>query len=447
MEKHKGYFGQIEAVNATLVDAIDRSYYLKLTNPIKLKIDSYQQDLTRFDNSISKKFNDLLKTYLTTHKLTKGLEVPALVSFSPKAIEDEINASEGVLAEKVLLDAEEWLLTNMKNVDSPVGLLRYLERYQKELTSHQKQAFAYYHQVSNRDPWFTYLEEKKLYHIKFLGTEEYFKKYPWIFQPKLYQNIKNDQALEIMQLLLKEDYYETSLTMLLTLPLAFRDLLPRATTQEPITNRTAKLMTIFMDVFSQPLEFYHPTTVLFDQAMALQHYFDAESTNPSSSNRIDSLVKENRIESEKDWIEKNYQEVFSKLTAHKNKAIQMLILLQDVVGADHPWFHFGSLVSLIHEYHKTCQEEKLNLLLVLIFLMISLQTQSDKIYDKAFQMVQNEIGILFKLPNKSIGSDVLITRIREALKREGYYQNVAAIVSRIEQERQVLDQILESKVA
>ena len=446
-EKHKGFFGQIEAMNATLVDAIDRSYYLKLTNPIKLKIDSYQQDLTRFDNSISKKFNDLLKTYLTTHKLTKGLEVPALVSFSPKAIEDEINASEGVLAEKVLLDAEEWLLTNMKNVDSPVGLLRYLERYQKELTSHHKQAFAYYHQVSNRDPWFTYLEEKKLYHIKFLGTEEYFKKYPWIFQPKLYQNIKNDQALEIMQVLLKEDYYETSLTMLLTLPLAFRDLLPRATTQEPIANRTAKLMTIFMDVFSQPLEFYHPTTVLFDQAMALQHYFDAESTNPSSSNRIDSLVKENRIESEKDWIEKNYQEVFSKLTAHKNKAIQMLILLQDVVGADHPWFHFGSLVSLIHEYHKTCQEEKLNLLLVLIFLMISLQTQSDKIYDKAFQMVQNEIGILFKLPNKSIGSDVLITRIRESLKRDGYYQNVAAIVSRIEQERQVLDQILESKVA
>ena len=125
----------------------------------------------------------------------------------------------------------------------------------------------------------------------------------------------------------------------------------------------------------------------------------------------------------------------------------MLILLQDVVGSDHPWFHFGSLVSLIHEYHKTCQEEKLNLLLVLIFLMISLQTQSDKIFDKAFQMVQAEIGILVKLPNKAFSSDVVISRLRDALKREGYYQNLAAIVSRIEQERQVIDQILESKVA
>lgn len=446
-EKHKVYLSQIDVINPMLKDNLDRTYFLKLTSPIKIKIDGYQQDLTRFDNSISKKFNDLLKTYLATHKISKGLEVPALVSFSPKAIEEEINGTDLQFAEQIFLDAEEWLLANMANVESPVRLLRFLERYQKDLDTHQKFAFSYYHTASDRTHWFNYLEEKKLYQIQFLGKHTYLKEYPWIFQPKLYQNLKNDQALDIMQAILKKDYYETALTMLLTLPLIFRDLLPRATTQEAVTNRTAKLMTIFVDVFAKPLEFYLPTTLLFDQAMAIQHYYANESSNTFISNKIDGLVNESRIEGEKDWILETYQDVFTKLTVSKNKAIQMLILLQDVVGSDHAWFNFGSLVSLIHEYHKTFQEEKLNLLLVLIFLMISLQTQSDKIFDKAFQMVQEEIGTLVKLPNKTNSSDLVITRLRDALKRDGYYQNVAAIISRIEQERQVIDQILESKVA
>jgi hypothetical protein len=446
-EKHKGFYSQIELINPMLKDTLDRSYYLKLTTPIKLKIDGYQQDLTRFDNSLSKKFNDLLKTYLKTLKITKGLEVPELISFSPKAIEEDINRTELQLTEQVLLDAEEWLLANMANPESPVQLLRFLERYQTDLDTHQKLAFSYYHNASERSYWFNYLEEKKLYQIQFLGKHNYLKEYPWIFQSKLYQNLKTDQALEIMQTLLKQDYYDTTLTMLLTLPLTFRDLLPRVTSQEQINNRTSKLLSIFIDVFAKPLEFYHPTTILFDQAMAIQHYFGFEYKDSSFLDRINSIVNERRIEAQKELILNSYQDIFIKLTPAKNKAIQMLILLQDVVGADHPWFNFSSLVVLIHEYHKTFQAEKLNLLLVLIFLMISLQTQSDKIFDKAFKMVQSEVDNLIKIPNKTIAPDVVLSRVREALKRDGYYQNLAAIVSRIEQKRQVLDQILESTVA
>jgi hypothetical protein len=62
-------------------------------------------------------------------------------------------------------------------------------------------------------------------------------------------------------------------------------------------------------------------------------------------------------------------------------------------------------------------------------------------------MVQSEVDNLIKIPNKTIASDVVISRVREALKRDGYYQSLAAIVSRNEQKRQVLDQILESTVA
>jgi hypothetical protein len=445
--KHVRYLGHIETMNQFLHDKLDRSYYLKITSPIKSKIDLYENDLNRFDNSISKKFNDLLKTYLKTLKISKGLEVPALVNFVPKDIEVEIQGSETQVIDKIYLDSQQWLKNNMENDESPVKMLEALERYQKDLTDLQRQSFAYYHQAKNRQPWFIYLEDKKLYKSEFLFQHQYLKLYPWIFSSRLYQNIRTEQALEMMQYLLKEDYHDAGLTMMLTLPLMFRDLLPRVLNQENIQNRTTKLFQVFVDVFSQPLEFYQPTTMLFDQLMALQHFVDVEVPDSSSKNRIETILDRNEIEMDKTWIQSAYQETFITLSESKNKAIELLIILQDVVGSDHPWYEFGTLVGLIHEYQKTLQKEKLSMLLVILFLMITLKSQSNQIFEKAYKLVELELNQVIKISQKGLTQQLILTKIQDALKRDGYFHQAAAIMARIEQQRQMIDEILQRKVA
>lgn len=447
-DKHIRFYGQIETINQFLHDKIDRSYYLRLTNPIKSKIDNYEQDLNRYDDSISKKFNDLLKSYLKTLKISKGLEVPALVSFNPKDLESEIQATEPILIDKIYQDAQSWLNANMENDESPVKMLRYLETFQKDLHDLLKQSFAYYHQAKDKNPWFIYLEDKKLYKLDFLSQNQYLKQYPWIFNPRFYQNIRTEQALELMQYLVKQDYHETGLTMMLTLPLMFRDLLSRVLNQENIQqNRTTKLFQVFVDVFAQPLEFYQPTTMLFDQLMALQHYVEFEVLDKEISNRIESILNRNEVEIEKAWIQSSYQETFTMLANTKNKAIELLIIIQDVVGSDHPWYEFGTLVGLIHEYQKTLQKEKLSMLMIILFLMICLKSQSTPIFEKAYSLVEQELNQLVKVSPKGLTQQAVLKKIQDALKRDGYFHQAAAIMARIEQERQMVDEILEHKAA
>lgn len=446
-DKHVRYYGQIEAVNQFLHDKLDRSYYLKITNPIKNKIDSYEQDLNRYDNSISKKFNDLLKTYLQTLKISKGLEVPALVSFAPKDLEIEIQSTETILIDKIYQDAQNWVISNMDNDESPVKMLKYLESFQKDLSDLYRQTFAFYHQAKDKHPWFIYLEDKKLYKLDFLSQNQYLKQYPWIFNARLYQNIRTEQALELMQYLVKQDYHETGLTMMLTLPLMFRDLLSRVVNQETTQNRTTKLFQVFVDVFAQPLEFYQPTTMLFDQLMALQHYVENEVSDTQSTTRIETILNRNEIEMEKAWIQSSYQEKFTQLANIKNKAIELLIIIQDVVGSDHPWYEFGNLVGLIHEYQKTLQKEKLSMLMIILFLMICLKSQSNQIFEKAYTLVEQELNQFVKIPQKGLSQSTILKKIQDALKRDGYFHQAAAIISRIEQQRQMVDEILEHKVA
>ncbi len=446
-DKHVRYLGQIETMNQFLHDKLDRSYYLKITNPIKNKVDQYENDLNRYDNSISQKFNDLLKTYLKTLKISKGLEVPALVNFTPQDVQVEIQGTEAIVIDKIYQDSQQWLANNMENDESPVRMLKFLETFQKDLSDLYKQSFAYYHQASNRQPWFVYLEDKKLYKLEFLSQNQYLKSYPWIFSDRLYKSIRTEQALELMQYLVKQDYHDAGLTMMLTLPLMFRDLLPRVLNQETIQNRTTKLFQVFVDVFAQPLEFYQPTTMLFDQLMALQHYVEFEVSDSQSTNRIESILNRNEIEIEKAWIQTSYQENFTSLANTKNKAIELLIIIQDVVGSDHPWYEFGTLVGLIHEYQKTLQKDKLSMLLVILFLMICLKSQSSQIYEKAYRLVEQELNQVIKVPQKGLSQQAILTKIQDALKRDGYFHQAAAIMARIEQQRQMVDEILERKVA
>jgi hypothetical protein len=446
-DKHVRFLGHIETMNQFLHDKLDRSYYLKITNPIKSKIDQYEKDLNRYDNSISQKFNDLLKSYLKTLKISKGLEVPALVNFVPKDIELEIQSTEPLLIDKIYLDSQQWLASNMDNDESPVRMLKYLETFQKDLSELIKYSFGYYHQANDKNPWLIYLEDKKLYKLDFLSQNQYLKQYPWIFSNRLYQSIRTEQALEIMQFLVKQDYHETGLTMMLTLPLVFRDLLPRVLSQESLQNHTTKLFQLFVDVFTQPLEFYRSTTMLYDQLMAIQHFVEFEENDNDAMSKVESILQRNELELKRDWIISTYQDFFQSIGVTKNKAIELLILLQDVVGTDHPWFQFGSLVGLIHEYQKTLQKEKLSLLLVLLFLMIGLKTQSTEVFDKAYKQVEVELNQVIKLPQKGLTQQAILTRIQEALKKDLYFHQAASIISRIEQERQMVDEILERKVA
>jgi hypothetical protein len=150
---------------------------------------------------------------------------------------------------------------------------------------------------------------------------------------------------------------------------------------------------------------------------------------------------------EKAWIQTSYQDNFNSLVNIKNKGIELLIIVQDVVGSDHPWYEFGTLVGLIHEYQKTLQKEKLSMLLIMLFLMICIKSQSTQIYEKAYGIVEQELSQVIKVPQKGLSQQAILTKIQDALKRDGYFHQAAAIMARIEQQRQMIDEILERKVA
>jgi glucosamine 6-phosphate synthetase-like amidotransferase/phosphosugar isomerase protein len=181
--------------------------------------------------------------------------------------------------------------------------------------------------------------------------------------------------------------------------------------------------------------------------MALQHYVEFEVPDPSNLNRIESILNRNELEMEKAWIQTAYQDNLTALVNMKNKAIELLIIVQDVVGSSHPWYDFGTLVGLIHEYQKTLQKEKLSMLLVMLFLMICLKSQSPQIYEKAYGIVEQELNQLINFPQKGQSQQSIIIRIQDALKRDGYFHQAAAIMARIEQQRQMIDEVLEQKVA
>jgi len=443
--KHHLYQEYITQINGFIKTKVDRSYYLKVTASITNKIVGFEQDLNRYDNSISKKFNDLLKAYIKTLKISKGLDVPAIVDFSFQEIEQEIQETETNLKETIYRDCLLWLTNNAMDENSPVSMIRFLETFQKDLTPFFDVAFKFYHS-KNQDIWLGYLEEKKLLQISFLNQQDYLKQYPWIFSPRLYKNLRTDQVLELMQYVHKQDYHEAALSMLLSLPVANRILLSRAIIFESLDNRTTKLYRVFLDVYSQPLEFYQPTTVLFDQLMALQHYYENEVPNLSFTQRIKSILFQNQLETDKAWIEASYRTIYDDTTRIKNNAIQLVILLQDVVGSDHPWYQFGSLIGLIHEYLKTLQVEKLNILNVILFLMISLKSQAEFIYQRAYHLIEGELKVLINPSSKTTTQVQLIHRIRDVFKQDRYFVAVASVVSRFEQHRQVIDELLDRKI-
>jgi hypothetical protein len=187
--------------------------------------------------------------------------------------------------------------------------------------------------------------------------------------------------------------------------------------------------------------------MLFDQLMAIQHYVEDEESDKEVANRVDTIVHRNELEVERDWIINTYQGFFQALGTTKNKAIELLILLPDVVGADHPWFQFGNLVGLIHEYQKTLQKEKLSMLLIILFLMIGLKTQSNEVFNKTYRLVERELSDVIKLSQKGLNQQGILTRIQDALKKDGYFHQAASIISRIEQQRQMVDEILQHKIA
>ena len=79
--------------------------------------------------------------------------------------------------------------------------------------------------------------------------------------------------------------------------------------------------------------------------------------------------------------------------------------------------------------------------------MIGLKTQSTEVFDKAYKLVEVELNQVIKLPQKGLTQQAILTRIQEALKKDLYFHQAASIISRIEQERQMVDEILERKVA
>lgn len=445
-DKHTRYLAQIEAINQYLQNKLDRSYFLSLTNQIKTKITGYENDLKRFDDSISQKFNALLKTYLQTLRISKGLDVPALVTFVPKDIDQEIQETEDKLTQKIFQDANDWLVNNMVNEESPVKLLNYLSSFQKEIDTLIEKAFEFYHSAQNKDYFLNYLEEKKLIRPDFLFKDVYLKRYHWLISPQLYKNLKTDQILELMKLLLKENFHESGLTMMLTLPLAFRDMLSKILGEEVAQNRTRKLFQIFVDVYKKPLEFYHPTTLLYNQAQAIKHFSEVEDRNPIDNNRVNNLLQSNQLENEKDWLQQTYQQYFNGLVSLKSNAIELLILLQDVTGADDPWFDFGKLISLIYEFHKTLQKDKLMILEVLMVLMIGLKSQSVQVYEKAITICEKELEQFLKVSKKNGRLQIEAHKIQDALKKDYYFHHITAIISRIEQKRQAVDEILSLRV-
>lgn len=443
LEEQEGSFkSMMQSLNPMLTSKLPSSWFKPITQPIHDTLDGYQKDLLKFDNSITGKFNDLLKQYLKTLKMTSILNVPSLVTFSVEDIQVQIDQTKTLMQQKLLQESQEWIQQSLLvSPQSCIDLINYIDALTPQPQTHIHLAFTFFDSTDEPSRWVEYLVEKKWISSAFLTQYNYIEDFPWVFQESIYQVIPRDQTYELMKLMHEKDIHLSAMAMLMSLPTEYHALPERFIRSIKKNNATAEVFRFFTTIFQNFSHFVDPTVIELNRTYAIANYYQGLSTNPPIS--INSITTSSTYLEERSSIEKAYDEAFNELKPLKKNIFETLLWMKSRINGDQPIVSMDAAIALLLDLHKTLSIEKMHHFMFALFLLIDqlLPTQLTKDMVTKWGTLTSKyfgLSIIVNSPEQSVD------KIRTFYSKTKLRQELSSILYRIESHRLLLTDLLEN---
>jgi hypothetical protein len=444
-EKETSFISMMHALNPMLTTKLPSTWYKSTTQPIHDTLDGYQKDLLKYDNSITGKFNDVLKQYLKTLKMTSILTVPSLVTFNVEDIQVSIDETKPLMQQQLLKESQEWIQQGrFVSPKACIDLISYLDTIAPQPSTHIHWAFAYFDTTEEKSLWIDYLTQKKWISAAFLTQSNYVEDYPWVFQESLYQVVPRDHAYDLMKFLHDKNLQTSSMSMLMNLPTEYQSLPERFVKSIKVNNPTTDIFLFFSTIYSHFSHFVDPTTIDLNRTYAIANYYQVLSTNAPIS--IAAITTSGTFVEERMAIEKAYEEAFNALKPLKNNLFEVLLWMKQHINYDEPIVRVDESVLLLLDLHKTLSVEKMHHFMFALFLIIDDQLPGQLTIDMLStwgKLTGKYFGLTFTI--NSI--DQSMTKIRSFYSKINVRQELSSILYRIETHRLLLTDLLEKNNA
>jgi len=435
----------LNILNPMLNQKLNVLWYNEFTTPIHSTLDTYEQDLLKYDNSITSKFNDLLVGYLKHLKMTSVLAVPSLISFSVPDLQQSIEQTTESLHDKLFKESETWI--KQDKLSSPkacIDLLQYLDTLRTKPDTHIGLAFAYFNQTNKSEMWIDFLVSNKWISGEFLMKSNYLDLYPWVFQESIYKVIQKDQALDIMKYVVEKDNYPSVLSMMLSLPSDYQGLPERFVRFNKFDNRSFDVASLFASLYSQIVHFSDPSTRLMNQTYALENFYeDNKSTTPPVLQTL--FTTKNYLELS-DSISKFYKQNYVTLQPLKVNLLEFILWFKGNLKKQDALFRFEPSLFYLNDLHKTLSINKMHHFVLAIALLVNLQTSSyvqDPLFEKFVTPSLKYLGVSFN----SKKTDTMIQGIKKFYSKNVARQELSSILYHLESERLLLKKVLDNQHA
>ena len=440
-EKETLFKSMMQTLNPLLTTKLPSTWYKPTTQPIHDTLDGYQKDLLKYDNSITGKFNDLLKQYLKTLKMTSVLNVPSLVTFSVEDIKLRIDETKPTIQNQLLQESQAWIQqSRLVSPKACIDLISYLDTISPQPATHIHLAFAYFDTTQETSLWMDYLIQKKWMSASFLTQSNYIEDYPWVFQESLYQVVPRDHAYDLMKVLHEKNVQASAMAMLMNLPTEYQSLPERFVRSIKVNNPTTDMFRFFSTIYSHFSHFVDPTTIDLNRTYAIANYYQGVSTNAPIS--IATITTSGTYYEERASIEKTYEQAFNALKPLKTNLFEVLLWMKQHMHHDEPIVRMDAAVLLLLDLHKTLSVEKMHHFMFALFLLIDDQLPGQFTNDMMATWGALT-GKYFGFTFTSNAVDQSMNKIRSFYSKMNLRQELSSILYRIESHRLLLTNLLE----
>lgn len=441
-EKENTFKSLMQTINPLLTSKLPSTWFKPMTQPIHDTLNGYEKDLLKYDNSITGKFNDLLKEYLKTLKMTSILNVPSLVSFSVEDIQQRIDETTSHLHQQILQESQEWIQKGLLvSPQACLDLINLLDSISAQPMIHIHLAFSYFDTTENPSLWVDYLVEKKWMSASFLTQSNYLEDYPWVFQESLYKVVPKDHAFDLMNVLYQKNLQTSTMAMLMSLPTDYQTLPERFLRTTKTQNAAYDIFTFFSTIYSNFSHFVDPTTLDLNRAHAIENYYRGlPTTSPIS---IATIASKGSYYEERDAIEKAYDQAFNTLKPLRSNLFEILLWMKPRMQESDLAIDFNQAVLLLLDFHKTLSIEKMHHFIFALFLIIDQSLPGELTSDRVSTwgtLTAKYFGL--SMVNQSI--EQVMNKIRSFYSKLNLRQELSSVLFRIESHRLLMDDLLEN---
>jgi hypothetical protein len=432
----------IQTLNTIINQKLNPIWFKEFTDPIHSTLDTYKNDLLKYDNSITSKFNDLLVGYLKHLKMTSVLSVPSLISFSVSDLQLKIETTKTQLENKLFTESESWIKqSKLNSPNACIELIQYLDSLRTKPEHHISLSFEFFNQTDKPQLWIDFLVNQKWLTGDFLLKSNYLDLYSWVFQDSIYKLIPKDQALDILKYIVEKDLYSSVLTMMLRLPSDYQSLPERFIRFNTIDNRSFQVAQVFATLYSQVVHFSDPSTLLMNQTYALENFYTESKTNTPSV--LQPLFSSKNYLDFSDSIRNFYKQSYDLLNTVKINVLELVLWFKGNLKNEDSLFKFDASLSYLNDLQKTLSINKMHHFIFAIALVVYYQ-RPVLTQDPTFEKFITPSLSYFNVSVNTKKVDAIIPAIKKFYTKNGMRQELSSVLYHIEKDRLLLKKVLDN---